>query len=131
MVQFNTKRKFKILENGLICASAGTQTNCGGIAAILVRLEKTKSKELVFAVSQDGDWDGNASHVPGSKLCKTFRDAIFDGAKQATIELKLEHGFKLTLVEALVHPMDARESKFREAGFRAVTGWLKQESQNT
>jgi len=128
MVTFDTKQRFKLLDDGLIYASAGVQTNCGGIAAIIVKIEKLESGELIFNVEDNDGWDGDtncARYVPGNRLNAYYKNAVFEGAKLAASAPGNNTGFIFTLVEALVHPVDANTEKFKEAGYRAVKGWLE------
>ncbi len=127
MVPFDKKQRFKILDDGLIYASAGVQTNCGGIAAIIVKIENQESRELIFNVENNDVWNGDpegAFDVPGGRLNTAYKNAVFEGAAEAASTAGNNNGFIFTLIEALVHPVDSRASKFKEAGHRAAKGWL-------
>lgn len=126
MPTFNTSYRFKILEGDTYYASAGTQTNCSGIAAIVARIEQVQGlPEIQYSVSHSGktDYAQGSSIVPGGNVPKEYRDAVFKGAADAFEHCGISQGYSFVLLEALVHPVDAREMKFREAGARLVCGW--------
>jgi len=66
--------------------------------------------------------------VAGAKVPVYFRDYIFAGAKEAFEELENKKGIDFELVNALVHPIDAREIKFQIAGRLAVTFWFENQT---
>jgi hypothetical protein len=55
-----------------------------------------------------------------------FRVAVFRGAQEAYKESGLSEGIQFTLIEALVHPVDASERKFIEVGKTAVACWINE-----
>ena len=133
MKSFNGASRFKLLEDGTVSVRAGVQTNCGGIAAIRVKITPLISKEILFEVSERGGGehqDGYGVDVPASSIPAVFRDAVFEGAKQAFEEGGFEVGINFELMSATVHLVDASERRFRQAGHRAVRGWLESQAQD-
>lgn len=127
MVPFDATTRFKILNDGLLYASSGVQTNCGGIAAILARIEESDSDVIEFIAAEKKGWEGNPDadvDVPGSRMPELFRSAIFKGALSVFQQNGITRGVCFILIEALVHEIDARESKFFEAGSRLAEGWI-------
>ncbi len=92
-----------------------------------MRIMSNPSGEVVFttAGADHGHADGDGSTVPGGAVPAPYQEAIFSGARQALVERGASLGVTFELLEALVHPVDARMSKFREAGFSAMRGWLE------
>ena len=134
MIPFDAINRFKTLDNGLLYSSAGVQTNCGGIAAILVKIERVKSKTLEFFAEDNDDWEGNIdsdSDVPGARVRTEYREAVFSGARKAFDNAEIVRGYRFILIEALIHPVDSREIKFYEAGYRVMQGWLNLEGEST
>ena len=127
MVPFDTTTRFKVMNDGLLYASSGVQTNCGGIAAILARIEESDSDAIEFIAAEKEGWQGNPDadfDVPGGRVPELFRSAVFKGALSAFQQHGITRGICFILIEALVHAIDARESKFFEAGSRLADGWL-------
>jgi len=92
-----------------------------------VRITPNDSTQVTFSVVE-GLWidDGtNDGAVPGSCVPAVYRDAVFAGAKAAYDGARIETGIAFVLIDALVHPVDARETKFKEAGWTALRGWLE------
>lgn len=128
MIPFDTVDRFKILDNGLLYSSAGVQTNCGGIAAILAKIEKVDFEGVEFIAAGNEFWSGDIDSdrdVPGLMMREIYRNAVFDGAKRIFDENKITSGHRFVLVEAMMHSVDSRVTRFREAGMRVVDGWLK------
>jgi hypothetical protein len=120
----------KFLEDGTILARAGTQTNCGGLAVIGVNITENEMGILRFFTSdfECEHEDGYGMKVAGAKVPVYFREYIFAGAKEAFVELVIKKGIDFELVNALVHQIDARESKFQIAGRLAVTFWFENQT---
>jgi hypothetical protein len=130
MQYWEQKPRFEIKDDGTIVSRMGTQTNCGGIASIRARLARTSGTGITFCATQKPDWEGGkfGALVPGSAMPSSMREAVFEGAQAAYQRLGLNEGFLFELIEALVHPVDARDSKFRLAGEQAFTRWLEQQA---
>lgn len=127
MVTFDSRQRYQKLDNNLVCTSAGTYTNCGGIAAILVKIEKIIAEKIEYSTENRDRWQGDpysASDVPGAKLPDYLRDAVFTGAAQAFESFEISSNYRFVLIEAFVHPVDANPSRFKEVGYRAVEGWF-------
>jgi hypothetical protein len=49
-MRFDQRPRFEVLENGHVVARAGSQLNCGGIAAVAVQLlAKPEHKFFIFS----------------------------------------------------------------------------------
>lgn len=119
---------FGFLPDGTILARNGTQANCGGIAKIHVRISLNSAKGITFRASDhDGEHDeGYGMAVPGAYVPVEFREAVFKGAQDVFEESTRNSGVCFELLDAFVHMVDARESRFEAAGKIAVREWLKQ-----
>jgi hypothetical protein len=124
---FSNTPGFEMLADGTICARAGVQTNCGGIAGIHVRITPNPSGAVAFTAAEDSPphEHGFGVTVPGAAVPTPFRDAIYSGARQALEECGATLGVSSELLDALVHPVDANAAKFRQAGWSAMHGWLE------
>ncbi|MBE9182172.1 hypothetical protein IQ268_26760 [Oculatella sp. LEGE 06141] len=128
---FGSKKRFKLEEDGTIVARAGTQSNCGGIAAIRVRITPvTKAGIEFFSLEEECNGEGFGLMVPATAMPAVYKAAVFRGAQQAYDESDLSEGIEFVLIDALVHPVDANERKFMEAGSSAIIGWIKHRSDN-
>jgi hypothetical protein len=125
-MHFGQAPRFEILADGTIIARAGTQTNCGGIAKIHIRITARSDGMLTFGPDFDVSWTGDryGSAVPGCAVPEEYRQAIFRGARSAFDHCDARIGAHFELIDALVHPVDARESRFGQAAFQAMKGWL-------
>jgi len=119
--------QFKFLDDGSVYARAGTQTNCGGIAGVHARIIPTETGSLTFSAFQDPEWLGGdyGPEVPGASMPEIYREAAFEGAREAYREFGVSAGLHFELLDALVHMVDANMWKFRDAGWAAMTGWLE------
>jgi hypothetical protein len=130
MIPFDTVNRFKILDDGLLYSSAGVQTNCGGIAAIIAKIERIDSECMEFIAVDNENWNGNIDSdgdVPGLRMREIYRNSVFDGAKYIFDKNGIYCGYRFVLVEAMMHPIDSMLTKFREAGMRLVDGWINRE----
>ena len=116
-----------LLSDGTIYARAGTKTTCGGIAGIHVRITPSESGITEFTATEGEGWEGDeyGSEVPGSVVPEPYREAVYAGARQALEDLRPGLAVRFELIDALVHLVDARTSRFRTAGCTAMTGWLE------
>ena len=126
VVYFSDAPRFELLDDGTIYSMAGTQRNCAGMAGIHVLITETSTGTLTFGPEPDttviGERPGRA--VVGSQLAEELRDATFRGVRGAIEGTSLTIGVHFEILDALVHEVDARASKFREAGWGAMKGWL-------
>jgi hypothetical protein len=124
---FSGHSQFNLLAGGTIVSRNGVQTNCGGIAKIHVRITLNSVKGITFQVSnQNGEHhEGYGIAVPGAAVPVYFREAVFNGAQEAFEQSNLDMGVCFELLDAFVHMVDARESRFQVAGWVAMTGWLE------
>lgn len=127
MRTFSNAPRFEHLADGTYYARAGTQTNCGGIAGIHVRIHPIAAPTIVCSVSDHtGEHDaGYGCAVPGSAMHAEYRDAVFAGAREALESTGCAVGVAFQLIDALVHTVDASPSMFKLAGSEAVIGWLR------
>jgi hypothetical protein len=126
-MNFGLKKRFEIQEDGTIVARAGVQTNCSGIAAVRIRITSTEDTGIVFSLSQkefNNERLGDLV-VSGKAIPEAYKTAVFKGAQDAYEESGLSKGVQFELIEALVHPIDARELRFMEVGKTAVNGWVE------
>lgn len=125
---FGRKPRFELADDGTVIARAGTQTNCGGIAAIRVRIGYRNAAGIGLSTLDGADWNGGeyGPHVPGSAMPAALRDAVFEGAARAYEESGLAGGLDFVIIDATVHPVDANVRMFRAAGQEAVSGWISQ-----
>ena len=124
---------FCISKDGTIYVQAGVQTNCAGFAGIHVRISPNTTGEILFhtADSEGGEHiDGYGFRVPGASIPECFRDAIFEGAAKAFEKSEIKIGVVFELLDAIVHEIDATESRFKQAGYVAVERWFKSYPQN-
>src|SRR4051812_24529929 len=133
MMTFSNAPRFELLSDGTIRARAGVQTNCGGIAAIRVRMTPSALRELACRVSTeaDGGEEQHGSWLPGTAVPAAYREDIFRGAAAAFTQRTPGVGLCFELIEALVHPVDANPRKFELAGRTAVEGWLDLQAQGS
>ena len=130
---FGNLPRFEILDDGTIRARAGVQTNCGGIAAIHVRISPNGTNGISFRVSEDDGVheNGFGPTVPASAIAPELREAIFEGAESAFENSEIKLGIDFELLDAYVHYIDYRESKFKAAGSTAVYEWLELHVRNS
>jgi hypothetical protein len=123
---FGQAPRFEILADGTVVARAGTQTNCGGIAKVHARITANSSGVLTVGPGFDNTWtdDRYGATVPGCAIPEEYRHAAFNGAQSAFGRCGAGVGVHFELIDALVHAIDARESKFNQAAFLAMKGWL-------
>jgi hypothetical protein len=130
-MHFGQAPRFEILADGTIVARAGTQTNSGGIARVHVRI--TANSDGVLTVGPEFDStctdDRYGATVPGYAVPEVYRQAAFNGAQSAFEHCDAGIGAHFELIDALVHVVDARESKFQQAAFLAMKGWLDAHAQ--
>lgn len=121
--------KFVLQEDGTVYVRTGVQTNCGGIAAINVKITPAATKSISFKISEcEGEHeDSYGFKVPASAVPAEFREAVFEGARIAFDETNPEMGIDFELLSALVHMVDAREIQFKKAGYYAVLCWFESE----
>lgn len=119
--------RFEQLADGTYYARAGVQTNCGGIAGIHVRIHPIAADTIACSVSDNtGEHDsGYGKAVPGSAMHDEYRDAVFEGAREACESAGCNIGVSFQLIDALVHMVDANPSMFKLAGTVAMIGWLR------
>jgi hypothetical protein len=130
--KFGAHSQFAVLADGTVVSRNGVQTNCGGIAKIHARITVNPAGGITFRVSeQDGEHDeGYGVAVPGAAVPPEFRAAIFKGAQEAFEQSDPRIGICFELLDAFVHMVDARESRFQAAGWIAITGWLEEYAKN-
>ena len=90
----------------------GTQTNCGGFTIIKVQLKRIAAGNVEFI--------NRASDVSDH-----YWQAIQRGAKKALAEKQAKGAVQFTLINALVHPTDANERVFMQAGYKAIIDGLE------
>jgi hypothetical protein len=124
---FSNAPRFEVLADGTIYVRAGVQTNCGGIAGIHVRIMLNQTGEVAFTAAKcdHPHADGYGVAVPGGAIPAPYREAIYSGARQALEEHGASLGVSFELLDALVHPVDAKIAKFHQAGWSAMHGWLQ------
>jgi len=130
---FSNAPRFELLSDGTLYARAGVQTNSGGIAGIHVRITTKATPGIIFlmAAHEDQHIDDYGSAVPGSAVPVSYRDAVFQGAHDAFDQSNLDAGVCFELLDALVHPVDARERQFALAGMTVMRGWLELYTQDS
>ena len=125
MRNFSYAPRFEVLADGTLYARAGVQTNSAGVAGVHVRITPDTSGEITFRLAGEAPTEGGYGvAVPGTAVPAAFRDALFQGAREAFEAHAPGVGVCFELIDALVHPVDANESKFVAAGVTAVEGWL-------
>jgi hypothetical protein len=126
-MHFGQAPRFKVRSDGTIVARAGTQMNCGGIALLHIRISPNTLGVLTFGPEFDPAWESDryGPQVPGNAIPEVYRQAAFEGAVDAFKAFGTGSGAHFELLDALVHEVDAREVKFREAGYHAMEGWLQ------
>jgi hypothetical protein len=123
---FGDAPRFEVLADGTFYARAGVQTNSAGVAGVHVRITPDTSGRLTFRLVAGAPTGGSYGvAVPGRAVPPAFRDALFRGAREAFGAHAPGLGVCFELIDALVHPVDANESKFAAAGVTAMEGWLK------
>ncbi|MCA9694565.1 MAG: hypothetical protein KC636_33615 [Myxococcales bacterium] len=93
-------------------AHAGTQTNCGGYAKISARVEWVDEAGVSLINAYRGRMRGR------------LIAAVFAGAQRVLEEARDVDGLRFTLIDAVVHPVDATEQRFYEAGEKAMRAAL-------
>ncbi len=133
MRTFSNAPRFEPLPDGTFYARAGVQTNCAGIAGIHVRIRPTPSGEITCSVPalMGSEIADNGSAVPGAAVPAMYRDAVFEGARTAFDKYSGGIGIRFELIDALVHPVDANELRFKAAGITALNGWLECNAQHS
>ena len=123
---FSDAARLEVLADGTFYVRAGVQTNCAGLAGAHVRVTLAARGGITFrpAVGAPGG-EGYGPAVPGTDVPAAFRDALFRGARQIYEARAPGLCLCLELIDAMVHPVDANESKFFEAGVMAMEGWLE------
>jgi hypothetical protein len=126
-MHFGQAPRFEVQPDGTIVARAGTQTNCAGIARLHIRISPNTSSVLTCGPAFDQAWEGDryGSEVPGRAIPEEYRQAAFKGALDAFNAFEIGSGAHFEILDALVHEVDAHGVKFREAGYRAMEGWLQ------
>ena len=125
-MHFGLKKRFELEEDGTIVARAGTQTNCGGIAAIRARITPVAIAGIEFSpLGEECNGEEVDGIVPGARVPAVYKTAVFKGAQEAYKESGLSEGIQFTLIDALVHLVDANERRFMEVGKSAITGWIR------
>ncbi len=116
----------EILVDGTVVARAGTQTNSGGIAKVHAKITANPGGVLTVGPEFDNTWtdDRYGATVPGRAIPEAYRHAAFNGAQSAFDRCSAGVGVHFELIDALVHAIDARASKFNQAAFLAMKGWL-------
>ena len=119
--------EFKLLADGTVYARNGVQTNCGGIAKIHVRitLNSTRGITLLPTVEASKHDEGYGIAVPGADMPVFFRQAVFKGAQEAFEQSNPDIGICFELLDAFVHMVDGKDSRFQAAGWIAMAGWLE------
>lgn len=123
---FGREPWFELLPDGTVYARAGTQTNCGGIASIHALITVSPSGVTEFTVAEDkrSGSDEYGFAVPGAAVPESYREAIYAAVREALEDLRPGLAVRFELIDALVHEVDARTSKFGVAGYSAMAGWL-------
>lgn len=91
---------------------AGTQTNCGGFARISARVEWSRGDGVTLVNAYRG------------KMRGPLLRSVFAGARNVVDEASYLEGLRFTLIDAVVHPVDATERRFFEAGQKAMRAAL-------
>ncbi|MBW4456303.1 MAG: hypothetical protein KME55_28400 [Nostoc indistinguendum CM1-VF10] len=129
-MNFRAKKRFELEEDGTIVVRAGTQTNCGGIAAIRVRITPITKPGIEFFPLEEECNGEEYDMVPATAMPAVYRAAVFRGAQKAYEESGLSEGIQFVLIDALVHGIDAREGRFMEVGESAIINWIKHRRNN-
>ena len=125
MAHFGAKPRFEFLADGTVCARSGTQTNCSGIAGIVGRITTSATPGLVFTVAGGHEpHEPFGPHVPGADVPREIRESVRDGAQDEYNSRELQGGICFQLIEAVVHPVDGKQSHFYRVGRQALAGWL-------
>jgi hypothetical protein len=126
-MHFGQAPRFEFRPDGTIVARAGTQMNCAGIALLHILISPNARGVFTCGPDYDPAWEGDrsGSEVPGRAIPEEYRQAAFKGAQDAFNAFETGAGAHFELLDALVHVVDAREVMFREAGYRAMEGWLR------
>ena len=122
---FSDAPRLEVLADGTFYARAGVQTNCAGVAGAHVRITPGTCGGITFRPA--GGAPGAESYgpaVPGAAVPAALRDALFRGAREIFETRAPGVGLCFELIDALVHPVDANESRFFAAGVTAMEGWL-------
>jgi hypothetical protein len=123
-MNFNKNIVFK--NDGTMIVRAGTQTNCGGIAQVHVRIEKSSNSNINF-IPELSSFSSESEYglsVPGAKVPIQFLSALYKGAEKAYRDSGYNEGLCYELLEALVHRTDATEAKFTAVGEISIFGWI-------
>ena len=124
MTHFGARPRFEMFADGSIVVRAGTQTNCGGIAEARVFIVEHGGDGLECVVARGQATPAMRGAISATSVPSEYREAMFAGARDAYARRAVTFGICVELLEALVHPVDANERRFREAGASAVDGWL-------
>ena len=126
MSTFGYAARFEVLADGTLYARAGVQTNSAGVAGAHIQVTPDTSGQLTFRLAAGApDEESYGVAVPGSAVPAAFRDALFRGAREAFEAHAPGLGVCFELLDALIHPVDANESRFAAAGVTAMEGWLE------
>lgn len=120
----------KLLDDGNVYVRFGTQTNCGGLVVIVVKITENDSDEIRFFTTdfECEHEDRYGMLVAGAKVPVYFRESIFAGAKESFENSKMKKGIDFELVNAMVHQIDANERKFFGAGRIALDFWFENQT---
>jgi hypothetical protein len=130
-MNFGSRKRFELEEDGTIVARAGTQLNCGGIAAIRVRITPvTEAGIEFFPLEEDCNGEEFGPVVSATAILAVYRAAVFKGAQEAYEESDLAEGIQFVLIDALVHEIDANERRFMDVGKSAIIGWIEHRHDN-
>jgi len=122
---------FKIVEDGTVFVRLGSQTNCGGITQIQVRIEPNTNSGIQFAPSES---ESNNTHdfchgiMAGMDMPTGLRSAVFAGANEAYLQCTSRTDIKFTLMNAYVDMIAASDMMFKLVGEIAVSRWYESQS---
>jgi hypothetical protein len=123
---FETLPRFEVLPDGTVYARAGTQRNCGGIAGIHARIERTADQQFVGLPEEEADPQKiEGGVIPARQVPRRLREAVLRGAKRSWEQAGMREGVKFELIDALVHLTDATEMMFLVAGTLAMAEWIR------
>lgn len=127
VIPWAKRPRLEPLDDGTIRTRAGTQMNCGGIADIRVRITATAKSGIECVIANDTPAEELDSDIdfPAHEVEPELLEAACKGAAQAWETSGVTQGIRVELLSLWVHPVDARPSKFWQAGAFAVTGWLE------
>ena len=122
MIKFNTENRFAVLERDIYCVSVGTQTNCGGIAAIVGRMQLCNGP-IRCSLDSQGYLSSDCEKF-GDEIPIKYQSAVFDGVKRMFSERNISEGFSFFLVGLLIHAVDSNIQMNQIAGRYFVKSWL-------